>query len=149
MKMAGTISEILRDKGSRVWSISPDAKVFEALQLMTERNIGALPVLEGTKMLGILSERDYARKVALLGRSSRQTTVREIMSAQVVLARPDDSIEECMRLMTETRVRHIPVIHGDQLLGIVSIGDLVKWIISAQSAALHQMENYIAGGYPG
>ena len=149
MKMAGTISEILRDKGSRVWSISPDAKVFEALQLMTDRNIGALPVLEGTKMLGILSERDYARKVALLGRSSRQTTVREIMSAQVVLARPDDSIEECMRLMTETRVRHIPVIHGDQLLGIVSIGDLVKWIISAQSAALHQMENYIAGGYPG
>ena len=149
MKMAGTISEILRDKGSRVWSISPDAKVFEALQLMTERNIGALPVLEGTKMLGILSERDYARKVALLGRSSKQTTVREIMSAQVVLARPDDSIEECMRLMTETCVRHIPVIHGDQLLGIVSIGDLVKWIISAQSAALHQMENYIAGGYPG
>lgn len=149
MKIGGTISEILREKGSRVWSISPEAKVFEALQLMTDRNIGALPVLEGTRLVGILTERDYARKVALLGRSSKQTSVRDIMNTELVFVSPNESVEECMRMMTETRVRHIPIIAEGQLQGIVSIGDLVKWIISAQRAALHQMEHYIAGGYPG
>jgi CBS domain-containing protein len=115
---------------------------------MAEKNIGALPVIKDGKVLGLISERDYTRKVALKGKQSKQTAVHEILSTPVVHVAMGDSIEECMRLMTEHRVRHLPVLDGDRLVGIVSIGDLVNWIISAQDAAITQMQQYISGGYP-
>lgn len=147
--ITGTINEILSHKGSQpLWTISPDATVFDAIQMMAEKNIGALPVMNGSRLLGTISERDYTRKVAIKGRSSRDTVVRDILTSPVT-ATPTHTIEECMRLMTEHRVRHLPIVDGDRLVGLVSIGDLVNWIISAQNSALHQMESYITGHYPG
>ena len=148
MNPNGTISEILTHKGTQVWSISPDATVFDAIQLMADKNIGALLVIEGGKLVGIMTERDYTRKVALKGKSSKQTPVREIVSGQIIHATPEHTVEECMRLMTEHRVRHLPVIEGENILGIVSIGDLVNWIISAQTTTIQQLQAYISG-YPG
>ena len=145
---AGSINEILEHKGTAVWTVSPDTTVFEAIQLMSEKNIGALLVTERGKLIGILSERDYTRKVALKGKTSKELRVREILSEQVVSVTPAQTIEECMRLMTENRVRHLPVLDGDSLIGVVSIGDLVNWIISAQSTTIRQLETYISG-YPG
>ena len=145
MTTSGTIANVLHHKGSKVWSIAPEATVFEAIELLAQRNIGALPVLDGDQLVGIFSERDYTRKVALEGRSSRATLVREFITTKVITATPDHSIEDCLRLMTEHRVRHLPVLDGTKLAGFVSIGDLVNWIISAQSAALDQMEAYLAG----
>ena len=147
--ITGTINEILSHKqGQPLWTIAPEATVFDAIKMMAEKNIGALPVLSGSQLLGTISERDYTRKVAVKGRSSRETVVREILTAPVTAA-PTQTIEECMRLMTEHRVRHLPIVDGDRLVGLVSIGDLVNWIISAQSAALNQLESYITGHYPG
>lgn len=143
----GTISEILSQKGSNIWTVSPDTMVFDAIQLMADKNIGALLVTENDQLLGILSERDYTRKVALKGKSSKQTPVREIISGRVISVSPSHSIEDCMRLMTDHRVRHLPVLSGDKLLGIVSIGDLVNWTISAQTTTIHQLQTYITG-YP-
>jgi len=148
MNAIGTIGELLNQKGNAVWTIDPDATVFAAIQLMAEKNIGALLVTEKGKLTGILSERDYTRKVALRGKSSKQTPVREILSGQVIHVSPAHTIEECMRLMTDHRVRHLPVLEKDRILGIVSIGDLVNWIISAQSTTIHQLQTYITG-YPG
>ena len=148
MEVIGTISAILRHKGSQVWSISAEATVFDAIREMAEKNIGALLVTEGDRLQGIISERDYTRKVALRGRSSRDTKVREIISSPLVHVSPNHTVQECMRLMTEHRVRHLPVLEGDKTVGLVSIGDLVNWIISAQSAALSQLQNYITGEYP-
>ena len=146
MEIVGTVTNLLQEKGSRIWSVKPDATVYEAIELMAGKNIGAVPVVDGGKLLGILSERDYTRKVILKGKSSKKTPVREIMSAeQMVVVGPDHSIEECLRLMTEKRVRHLPVIDDGKMVGLVSIGDMVNWIISAQSAALEQMESYLAG----
>jgi CBS domain-containing protein len=145
MQTIGNIETILHHKGSKVWTISPDATVFEAIQKLAEKNIGAMPVLEKGKVVGIFSERDYTRKVALAGRSSKETQVGEIISTDVVDVTPQTTIEECMRLMTAHRIRHVPVCQGGQLVGFVSIGDLVNWIISMQSAALDQMESYLAG----
>ncbi len=147
MNASGTIAEILNAKGHTLWSISPEATVFDAIQLMSDKNVGALPVTEGGKLLGILTERDYTRKIALKGKSSKQTEVREIVSEPVTV-QPDHTIEECLRLMTEHRVRHLPVLEGGKLVGIVSIGDLVNWIISAQTSTIHQLQTYISG-YPG
>jgi CBS domain-containing protein len=113
---------------------------------MAEKNIGSLLVMSGGKLLGVFTERDYSRKIALQGKSSKDTRVREIISTQVVSVTPQHSIEDCMKLMTENRVRHLPVLEGEKVVGIISIGDLVNWIISAQSAAIAQMEQYIAGG---
>ncbi len=144
----GIINEILAHKNSELWSISPDATVFEAIQTMADRNIGALPVVAQGKLLGIVSERDYTRKVALKGKSSKETRVREILVAPVI-ASPSDTVEECMKLMTSHRVRHLPILQGDELIGLVSIGDLVNWIISAQTSTIHQLESYITGHYPG
>jgi CBS domain-containing protein len=141
----GSINEILEHKGSAVWTVSPDATVFEAIQLMSEKNIGALLVTERDRLIGIMSERDYTRKVALKGKTSKELKVREIISGNVVSATPAHTIEECMRLMTENRVRHLPVLDGDRLAGVVSIGDLVNWIISAQSTTIRQLETYISG----
>lgn len=144
----GIINEILAHKTGELWSIGPDATVFEAIQTMAERNIGALPVIERGRLLGVVSERDYTRKVALKGKSSKETKVREIL-APAVIASPSDTIEECMKLMTNNRVRHLPVLQGNEILGLVSIGDLVNWIISAQTSTIHQLESYISGHYPG
>ena len=148
MKTHIPVSSLLHHKGSAVWSVSPDSSVFDAIKLMAEKNIGALPVLSAGKLVGIVTERDYTRKVALQGKSSKDTHVREIIANQVVCVAPDDSVEECMRLMTENRVRHLPVVENEKLLGIISIGDLVNWIISSQNSAIEQMEQYIAGGVP-
>jgi CBS domain-containing protein len=143
----GTISEILSHKGSNVWTVSPDTMVFDAIQLMADKNIGALLVTEHDRLLGVLSERDYTRKIALKGKSSKQTPVREIISGRVVSVSPSHTVEDCMRLMTDHRVRHLPVLSGDKIFGIVSIGDLVNWIISAQTTTIHQLQTYITG-YP-
>lgn len=144
----GIINEILARKTGELWSIGPDATVFESIQIMAERNIGALPVLDRDRLVGIISERDYTRKVALKGKSSKDTKVREILATPVI-ASPDDTIEECMKLMTSNRVRHLPILQGDELIGLVSIGDLVNWIINAQTSTIHQLESYISGHYPG
>lgn len=145
MKISGNVSSILNHKGCQVFSISPEATVFEAIQLMAEKNIGALLVMSNDRLLGVVSERDYTRKVALKGKSSREARVKEIISTPVVSAHPSHGVEECMRLMTHHRIRHLPVLDGDKLVGIVSIGDLVNWTISAQDAAIEQLESYIAG----
>lgn len=144
---SGRISEILAHKGTSVWSIAPDATVFEAIQSMDANNVGALLVMEGGRLVGVISERDYTRKVALKGRSSKEARVREIIAPRHPSVSPDHSIEECMRLMTEHRVRHLPVLEGDHIVGVISIGDLVNWIISAQGTTIHQLETYITG-YP-
>jgi len=140
------ISTLLHHKTAEVWSIAPEATVFEAIKLMAEKNIGSLLVMSGGKLLGVFTERDYSRKIALQGKSSKDTRVREIISTQVVSVTPQHSIEDCMKLMTENRVRHLPVMEGEKVVGLVSIGDLVNWIISAQNATIAQMEQYIAGG---
>lgn len=147
MMISGTIDSILKAKGSPLWSVSPETTVFDAITLMAEKNIGSLLVTADDKLIGIVSERDYTRKVALKGKSSKTIAVREIVSSPVVTVGPGHTVEECLRLMTERRVRHLPVLEGDKILGVVSIGDLVNWVISAQNVALEQMENYIAGNY--
>jgi CBS domain-containing protein len=144
----GVINEILSSKSSHIWSVSPDATVFEAIQLMADKNIGALPVMTGEQLVGVVSERDYTRKVALKGKSSKDTKVREILATPIT-ATPSHTVEECMKLMTTNRVRHLPVLDGEKLVGLVSIGDLVNWIISAQSVTINQLESYITGHYPG
>ncbi len=145
--ISGTIDSILKSKVSQLWSVSPETTVFDAITLMAEKNIGSLLVTADDKLIGIVSERDYTRKVALKGKSSKTIAVREIVSTPVVTVGPGHTVEECLRLMTDRRVRHLPVLEGDKILGVVSIGDLVNWVISAQNVALEQMENYIAGNY--
>jgi CBS domain-containing protein len=141
-----TVAEILKSKPDAVvHTIGPDASVFEAVSLMAQKNIGALLVAEGGQVVGIVSERDYARKVALMARSSRETPLRDIMSSPVMFVQPGQTSEECMALMTENRLRHLPVMSGGKLIGLVSIGDLVKNIISEQKFIIEQLEHYIAG----
>ena len=141
-----TIANILRSKAdSAVHSIRPDASVFEAVQLMALKNIGALLVTENDQIVGIVTERDYARKIALLARSSKDTPLRDIMTTAVMYVRPDQTCEECMALMTENRVRHLPVMMDGKLIGLISIGDLVKHIISEQKFVIEQLEHYISG----
>ena len=149
MNIVGNIDAVLSQKGSQVWSISPDATVFDAIQMMAEKNVGALPVMEEGRVIGIVSEREYTRKVALKGKSSKQTLVKEIMLAPVFAITADHTVEECLHIMTEHRVRHLPVLDGEKMIGIVSIGDLVNWTISAQTATISHLESYIAGQYPG
>ncbi len=141
-----TIKQLLAEKGDRVFSITPEESVFEAIQRMAEHNVGALLVLnpEG-RLAGIVSERDYIRRVSLEGKQSKETRVREIMTAKVLCARPDQSIQQSMAVMTDKRIRHLPVLDGDRLLGMVSIGDLVKAIIEDQQFTIQQLEHYIAG----
>jgi len=140
-----TVSQLLQNKGSQVWSIGPEALVIDALKLMAEKEVGALVVLEEGQVVGILSERDYARKVSLLGKSSKTTPVREIMTEKVVFIRPDQTVADCMALMTNKRIRHLPVMDGDRLVGVISIGDVVKEVISQQEFIIAQLENYITG----
>jgi CBS domain-containing protein len=148
MEIAGSVGGILASKGSAVWSIAPNAIVFDAIQLMAEKNVGALPVVEDGKLVGIISERDYTRKVILKGKSSKETPIKDIMTQELLTVRPSDSISECMHLMTDKRVRHLPVIEEDKMVGLVSIGDLVRRIISAQTATIDNLEKYITGDYP-
>jgi CBS domain-containing protein len=145
MEIVGTITSLLSDKDSHIWTVKPDATVYEAITLMSEKNVGALPVVEGRKLLGILSERDYTRKVVLKGKSSKETLVQEIMTRQPATVSPSDTVGDCMRIMTERRARHIPVLEDGLLVGVVSIGDAVKWIISAQTATIDQLTKYIYG----
>jgi CBS domain-containing protein len=145
MKTTYPISSLLHQKISALWSVSPETTVFDAIKLMAEKNIGALLVLSGDKLAGVFTERDYTRKIALHGKSSRDTRVAEVMTGNVVTVSPDDFVEDGMRLMTEHRVRHLPVVEGARVIGVISIGDLVNWIISAQNAAIEQMEQYITG----
>jgi CBS domain-containing protein len=145
MKIAGSISGILARKGSTVWSIAPAATVFDAIALMADKNIGALPVVENNRLIGIISERDYTRKVILEGKSSKETRVEEIMTRELVTADPSDTVVDCMRVMTEERVRHLPVIKGPEMVGVLSIGDLVKCLISAQAETIDNLEQYLTG----
>ena len=149
MEIDATIDMLLANKGSQVLSIGPRTTVFDAIKLMADKNVGALLVTEGEKLLGVISERDYTRNVILKGKSSRETPVIDIISSQPVVASPEDKVVDCMRLMTQKRVRHLPVLNGDKIVGVISIGDLVNWTISAQSAAIDQLHKYISGEYPG
>jgi CBS domain-containing protein len=148
MEIAGSVGAILAHKGSAVWSIAPNSMIFDAIQLMADKNVGALPVVENGRLVGMLSERDYTRKVALKGKSSKDTPVREIMTPDVVTAATADTITECMRVMTNGHIRHLPVMEAKRIVGLVSLGDLVKWTISAQQATIEALQQYISGGYP-
>jgi CBS domain-containing protein len=140
-----TVSQLLQTKGPEIWSTGPDVLVIEALKVMADKGVGALLVLEEGQVVGILSERDYARKVSLLGKSSKTTPVREIMTERVVFVRPEQTVADCMALMTNKRIRHLPVMANDQLMGVISIGDVVKAVISEQEFIIEQLENYIIG----
>lgn len=146
--MVETVRGILKGKGSEVWSLDAEATVYQAIALMAEKGIGALLVVSEGKLAGILSERDYARKVILKGKSSKATPVREIMSSPVITVTPEHTVAECMKIITTHRIRHLPVLEGEQLVGVVSIGDLVNSIISTQAATIHQLSSYISGKYP-
>jgi len=149
MKSSVPISALLHHKSAALWSIAPEATVFEAIKLMAEKNIGSLLVMSGDQLVGLFTERDYTRKIALQGKTSKATRVSEVLSSKIVSAASHHTIEECMKLMTENRVRHLPVLEAGKVIGLVSIGDLVNWTISAQDAAIDQMQQYIAGGVPG
>jgi CBS domain-containing protein len=143
MNVSGNVRAILaHKKASTVWSIGPNAMVFDAIQLMDEKSVGALPVVDNKTLVGIVSERDYTRKVILKGRSSKETPVNEIMTKQLVTVNPSNSVSECMRIITEKRVRHLPVLEGTKLVGILSIGDVVNWLMSAQKATIDNLERY-------
>jgi CBS domain-containing protein len=140
-----TVRQLLANKGNALWTIAPDASVYEALQLMAAKNIGALPVRDGERLVGIFSERDYARKVVLQGRTSRETAVRDLMTSDVVVVAPDETIATCLKTMTELHFRHLPVIEGGKLIGIVTIGDVGKAIIADQADTIQVLETYIRG----
>jgi|SRR5215510_202894 len=139
------VKDILAVKGQAIYSIAPDASVYDAMKQMADKGIGALLVMESEKLVGVISERDYARKVILLGRSSRSTQVKEIMTSHVLYAQPQQNIDECMAIMTEKRVRHLPVVDAGKVIGVISIGDLVKSIITEQKFIIEQLEKYITG----
>ena len=149
MDVSGNISAILNQKQGEIYSVGPNDSVFDAVSMLAEKNIGALPVIDGEKLVGMLSERDYTRKVMLRGKRSRETTVAEIMSTDVKFVHPRQPVQDCLRLMTDKRIRHLPVVDGEKVVGIISIGDLVKWVIDCQSAAIAHLESYISGGYTG
>ena len=140
-----TVDNLLAKKGTEVWSIAPEASIYDAVSLMAEKGIGALLVMEGEQLRGIVSERDYARKVILAGKSSRETPVSDIMTTAVLCAKLEQTVEQCLALMTYKRIRHLPVAEGGRVVGLVSIGDLVKEIIAEQQFIIEQLEHYIAG----
>jgi signal-transduction protein with cAMP-binding, CBS, and nucleotidyltransferase domain len=145
MKLSDSVDSILKQKAGSIWSISPDQSVYEAIREMADKQIGALLVMSAGALVGIISERDYARKVILKGRSSKNTSVKEIMTSRVVCVTPAHTVDECMALMTAHRIRHLPVMKDQQVVGILSIGDVVKWIISEQEATIRHLEHYITG----
>jgi len=144
--MSNTAGSILRQKGHQVWSVSPDESVFQAISLMADKGIGALMVIAADETLvGIISERDYARKVVLQGKSSKDTRVRNIMTSPVITVEPEHTVDDCMRLVTSERIRHLPVVQGGKVIGVVSIGDLVRNVISTQRETIHYLQQYIVG----
>ncbi len=145
--MKKTVKDILKGKGYDIWAVTPDDSVYEALKLMADKNVGAVLVMDSGRLVGILSERDYARRVIFKGKLTENTPVHEVMTEKVLWVRPDQSVEECMALMTDKRVRHLPVFEDDELIGVISIGDVVKAIISHQEFMIEQLEHYITGGY--
>jgi len=148
LRLDEPVRSLLRQKISAIWSITPDATVYQAIELMSDKRIGCLLVMVGGRLAGIVSERDYARKVILMGRSSQHTQVREIMSKPVMFVTPDQTLDEAMRLMTTRRIRHLPVMEGEDVIGLVSIGDLVNWMINSQQHTIRNLKSYITGDYP-
>jgi CBS domain-containing protein len=148
MVLVETVRSILKLKGNDVWWLSPEATVYDAIELMAQKGVGALMVLVGEKPVGIISERDYARKVILKGHSSKDTRVQDIMTRDLVTVTPEHTVGECMRIITDRRVRHLPVMERGSLAGMISIGDVVRAIIAAQSDAIRQLSSYITGDYP-
>jgi CBS domain-containing protein len=149
MEIHGTVRDILQNKSGELWTTTPKNTVYEAIGLMGEKNIGAVIVVDNGEVVGVLSERDYSRKVVLQGRTSRDTLVGEILSRPLISVRRKDSIERCMQLMTGNRIRHLPVVEDGKLLGLISIGDLVNWVMHSQRHTILQLQGYIAGDYPG
>src|SRR5437588_4185087 len=149
MDVSGNISAVLGQKSREIFSVTPDTGVDDAVKMMDEKNVGALLVMKGDKLVGMLSERDYTRKVMLRGKKSSETKVSDIMSTNVTVANPNEGVEECLRAMTDHRFRHLPVMEADKVIGLISIGDLVKHVIDCQSAAIAHVETYIGGGDAG
>ena len=149
MDIHGTVHDILKNKVEVVWTTRPDDSVYDAIRRMGEKNIGALVAVEGGEVIGVLSERDYSRKVVLQGRTSRDTRVGEIISRPALTVRSRDGIQKCMELMTKHRIRHLPVVDDERLIGLISIGDLVSWVMRSQHHTIQQLQGYISGDYPG
>jgi len=149
MNLVDTVRSILKQKGQNIWYVSPEACVYEAIEIMADKYVGALMVISEGNLVGVVSERDYARKVILQGKSSKETPVKEIMTSPAIFVSPDHTVEDSLRIMTEKHIRHLPVVEGGIILGVVSIGDLVKWMISAQQQTISQLHMYITSQYPG
>jgi len=148
MKVFDTARDVLKAKGQNVWAIDPESTVYQAIEIMSDKHVGALLVMRDQKLMGVISERDYARKVILKGRSSKETLVKEIMTAPAIFVEPGQTVSECMVIMTNNRIRHLPIVEQENVVGIVSIGDLVNWIISTQEHTIQQLQDYIIGKYP-
>jgi CBS domain-containing protein len=148
IKISGTVGSVLKRKGSEVWFVTPDQTVYEAIERMADKAVGALLVISDGKLVGIISERDYARKVILKGRSSRTTLVKEIMTSPVIFVTSGQAVDQCMDIMTRSRIRHLPIVENEKVLGVISIGDLVKWVVTEQEETIEHLQNYIASKYP-